>query len=89
MLSALLHARSARQQAERSATEAVALAPHLDPEINRWKADRDGLVEMLASQLAVSADGWSSRRRMWRSRARGVGLKLSRNDPPSNSSQNV
>jgi len=78
MLACLQHARGDRRRGEESAAAATALAPHLGPEIDRWKVDRDGLVEMLACQLALPTDGWASRARLWRSRARGVRLRLTR-----------
>ena len=48
MLACLHHDAGDRQRGDRSAAEARAMAPHLGGEVDRWKADRDGLVEMLA-----------------------------------------
>jgi hypothetical protein len=79
MLAALQSARGNRAEAAPLAAQAKALAPHLGPEVDRWKSDRDGLVEMLAWHLAVPADGWSSRVRLWRSRARGIRRRLAHN----------
>ena len=78
MLACLQHDAGERRRGEQSAAEARAMAPHLGGEIDRWKTDRDGLVEMLACQLALPTDGWASRARLWRSRARGLRLRLTR-----------
>jgi putative sugar O-methyltransferase len=76
MLSAIRHGERDRREGERLAGQARDLAPHLGDEIDRWKSDREGLVEMLASALALPAEGWSSRMRLARSRARGLRLRL-------------
>jgi putative sugar O-methyltransferase len=76
MLACLQHAGGDHRNGERLAADAKALAPHLGPEIDRWKADRDGLIEMLACHLAVPVEGLASRARLWRSRVRGLRLKM-------------
>lgn len=83
MLACLHHEAGDHERGERAAAEATAIAPHLGGEVDRWKEDRDGLVEMLACQLALPTDGWASRTRLWRSRARGLRSRLTRDTKPS------
>ena len=76
MLAAQRYANGRREEGRRLAGLATELAPHLEPEIDRWSRDREGLIEMLASGLALPADGWSSHLRLGRSRVRGLRLRI-------------